>query len=147
VSTFAAHIMSTSPVPESIPFMLLFRNTGADSYRHLSAAQQQELVGRWNTWFETLVKQGKDPIVQPLEDATRIVAGPGGTRVVDGPFPETKEAIGGFVTLLVGNLAEATAIAQRHPGLEYGMLIEIREMTPHCHLGVNTKGVPLTAGA
>ena len=56
--------------------------------------------------------------------------GPGGSRVVDGPFPEAKEAVGGFVKLLVSGRDEATAIARRHPGLEHGMLIEVREMTP-----------------
>ncbi len=137
--------MNESPAPASRPYMLLFRNTGAENYRHLSAAQQQELVGRWNAWFEGLVAQGKATIGQPLEDETRIVSGPGGTRVVDGPFAEAKEAVGGFVTLQVRDLDEATAIAQRHPGLEYGMIIEVREMTAHCHLGVNTRSVPATA--
>ncbi len=145
MNTLTFHAMSTSPAPESTPFMLIFRNTGAETYRHLSPGQQQELVGRWNAWFETLVNQGKATIGQPLEDATRIVAGPGGSRIVDGPFPEAKEAVGGFVTLQVSGLAEATAIAQRHPGLEYGMIIEVREMTAHCHLGVNTKTVSATA--
>ncbi len=137
--------MTASPAPASTPFILIFRNTGAENYRHLSAGQQQELVSRWNAWFETLVKEGKATIGQPLEDATRVVSGPGGSRVVDGPFAETKEAVGGFVTLQVSGLDEATAIAKRHPGLEYGMLIEVREMTAHCHLGVNTKSVPVSA--
>jgi hypothetical protein len=136
--------MSASPAT-STPYLLIFRNTGAENYRHLSASQQQELVGRWNAWFESLVAQGKATLGQPLEDATRLVSGPGGTRVVDGPFPEAKEAVGGFVTLQVSGLDEATEIARRHPGLEYGMLIEVREMTPHCHLGVNTRTVPVTA--
>ncbi len=134
--------MSSSPAP--VPYMLIFRNTGAENYRHLSAEQQQALVGRWNAWFEGLLAQGKATIGQPLEDDTRIVAGPGGARIVDGPFPEAKEAVGGFVTLQVADLAEATAIAQRHPALEYGMIIEVRQMTPHCHLGVNTRAVAST---
>ena len=83
--------------------------------------------------------EGKATEGQPLELDTRIVSGSGGARVVDGPFPETKEAIGGYVKLLVGGLDEATAIAQRHPGLAYGLMIEVRQMTPDCHLGVNTK--------
>jgi hypothetical protein len=44
------------------------------------------------------------------------------------------------VKLLVSGLAEATAIAQRHPGLPYGLIIEVRPMG-HCHLGVKTKPV------
>jgi hypothetical protein len=66
---------------------------------------------------------------------TRVVAGPNG-RVIDGPFAEAKEAVGGYVKLLVKDMDEATAIAQRHPGLEYGLIIEVRPMTEHCHLNV-----------
>jgi len=127
------------------PYLLLFRNTGPENYSHLSPEQRQQLVARWNAWFGGLVQGGKAVEGQPLEIETRIVAGPGGTRVTDGPFPETKEAIGGYVKLLVSDLDEATAIARRHPGLAYGMAIEVRQMTPDCHLGVNT--LPTTAGA
>jgi hypothetical protein len=120
--------------------MLLFRNTGPENYRHVSADERQEVITRWNEWFEDLVAQGKAIEGQPLEDGTRIVAGPGGARITDGPFPEAKEAIGGYVTLMVRDLDEATAIAQRHPGLAYGLIIEVRALTPDCHLGVTTRG-------
>ena len=60
----------------------------------------------------------------------------GGARVIDGPFAEAKEAIGGYVKLMVESIDEATAIAQQHPGLDYGLEIEVREMTASCHLGV-----------
>ncbi len=56
--------------------------------------------------------------------------------MTDGPFAEAKEAIGGYVKLLVSGLDEATEIAQRHPGLEYGLIIEVRGMDHECHLGV-----------
>lgn len=121
------------------PYILLFRNTGPENHRHLSAEQRQQLIVRWNAWFEGLLAEGKATEGQPLELETRLVSGPGGGRVVDGPFPEAKEAVGGYVKLMVGSLDEATAIAQRHPGLAYGMLIEVRPMTPHCHLGVVTR--------
>jgi hypothetical protein len=119
--------------------MLLFRNTGPDIYSQLSAEQRQQLVARWNAWFDGLVTQGKAVEGQPLEMETRVVSGPGGARITDGPFPEAKEAIGGYVKLLVSGLEEATEIARQHPALAYGLIVEIREMTPHCHLGVNTR--------
>lgn len=131
--------MKTAVNTERSPYLLIFRNTGAENYRHLSPDQRQEIVERWNAWFEGLLAQGQAVEGQPLEDATRIVAGPGGSRVTDGPFPETKEAIGGYVKLMVRDLDEATAIARMHPGLEYGLIVEVRAMTPDCHLGVNTK--------
>ena len=119
--------------------MLLFRNTGPEIYSQLSPEQRQQLVARWNVWFEGLVAQGKAVEGQPLEMETRVVSGPGGARITDGPFPEAKEAIGGYVKLLVGGLEEATEIARQHPALAHGLIVEIREMTPHCHLGVNTR--------
>ncbi|HTQ31199.1 MAG TPA: YciI family protein [Opitutaceae bacterium] len=123
----------------SLPYLLLFRNTGPETYQHLSPEQRQQLVTHWNTWFEGLTAQGKATEGQPLELETRVVSGARGVRVVDGPFPEAKEAIGGYVKLLVSGLEEATEIARRHPGLAYGLVIEVRQLTPHCHLGVNTR--------
>jgi hypothetical protein len=129
----------------SAPYMLLFRNTGPENYGHLSPEQRQQLVIRWNSWFDGLVSKGKAVEGQPLEIETRVVSGTGGSRITDGPFPESKEAIGGYVKLLVSDLAEATEIARQHPGLAYGMIIEIRELTPHCHLGVNTRSTAIQA--
>lgn len=125
--------------PAATPFLLLFRNTGPENYRLLSPEQRQQLVTCWNAWFDGLVAQGKAVVGQPLEPETRVIAGPAGTRITDGPFPEAKEAIGGYVTLMVAGLEEATTIAQRHPGLAHGLIIEVRQMTPHCHLGVVTR--------
>lgn len=119
--------------------MLLFRNTGPENHQHLSPDQRQQLVVRWNAWFDELTTQGKAIEGQPLEIETRVVSGPGGQRVVDGPFAEAKEAIGGYVMLMVDDVEEATAIARRHPGLDYGLVIEVRKLTEDCHLGVNTR--------
>ena len=137
--------MHTDPSPALTPYLLLFRNTGPENYGHLSPEQRQRLVTRWNNWFDGLVSQGKALEGQPLETETRVVSGPGGTRVTDGPFPEAKEAIGGYVKLMVHDLEEATAIAQQHPGLDHGLVVEVRQMTPNCHLGVNTRVAVETA--
>ena len=131
--------METNPPSLPTPYMLFFRNSGPETYQHLSPEQRQQLMTRWNEWFEGLVAQGKATEGQPLELETRIVAGPGGARITDGPFPEAKEAIAGYVTLMVSDQAEATEIAKQHPGLAHGLIIEIRQMTPHCHLGVSTR--------
>jgi hypothetical protein len=126
--------METKPTPS--PYLLFFRNSGPETHQHLSPEQRQQLVTRWNEWYDGLAAQGKAVEGQPLELETRVVSGPGGARVVDGPFAEAKEAIGGYVKLMVQDLDEATAIAQRHPGLAYGLIIEVRSMTASCHLGV-----------
>lgn len=119
------------------PYILFFRNSGPENYQHLSPGQRQELMTRWNSWYDDLAAQEKAVAGQPLELETRVVSGPGGERVVDGPFAEAKEAIGGYVMLNVSGLEEATEIAQRHPGLAYGLIIEVRQMTESCHLGIS----------
>ena len=128
--------METNPTPTPAPYLLFFRNSGPENFQHLSPEQRQQLVTRWNAWYDRLAAQGKAVEGQPLELETRIVSGPGGARVVDGPFAEAKEAIGGYVKLMVTDLDEATEIARQHPGLSYGLVIEVRQMTYSCHLGV-----------
>lgn len=118
------------------PYLLLFRNTGPENHAHLSADERQKLVTHWNAWFEKLLAEGKATEGQPLEAETRVVVA---GRVTDGPFAEAKEAVGGFVKLLVRDMEEAVAVAKRHPGLEYGLKIEVRPMTADCHLGVKTR--------
>ncbi|HKB92223.1 MAG TPA: YciI family protein [Opitutaceae bacterium] len=128
--------METNISSSSAAYMLFFRNSGPENYQHLSPEQRQQLVTRWNAWYDGLTAQGKAVEGQPLEMETRLVSGSGGTRVVDGPFAESKEAIGGYVKLIVSGLEEATEIARRHPGLAYGLQIEVRQLTNSCHLGV-----------
>lgn len=131
--------MPLPPAAPATPHLLLFRNSGPENHAHLSPKERQQLVTRWNDWFEGLVKAGKATVGQPLELQSRSVSGPGGERVVDGPYPEAKEAVGGYVVLMVSGLDEATEIAKRHPGLEYGLHIEVRQLTEHCHLNVQTR--------
>jgi Uncharacterized protein conserved in bacteria len=120
----------------STPYLLLFRNTGPETHEHLTPDERQRLVERWNAWYEGLRAQGKAVDGRPLELESRVVSGAGGSRVVDGPFAEAKEAVGGYVMLRVSGMNEATEIARRHPGLEHGLIIEIRPMAETCHLGV-----------
>ena len=139
--------METNPTPSPAAFMLFFRNSGPETHQHLSPTQRQQLLTHWNAWYDGLVAAGKATEGQPLELETRVVSGPGGARVVDGPFPETKEAIGGYVKLLVRDLDEATEIAKQHPGLVYGLIIEVRQMLGTCHLGVTAGNRRPTASA
>jgi hypothetical protein len=57
----------------------------------------------------------------------RIQARGGGTFVVDGPFAEAKEVIGGYDVLRVATRAEAIEWAKRCPHAKWGS-IEVREM-------------------
>ena len=62
----------------------------------------------------------------------KIVSGKQGRIVADGPFAESKEAIGGYFYLQVQDMDEAIRIAQQCPGLEYGAVVEVRPVADLC---------------
>ena len=63
----------------------------------------------------------------PPRRARTVRVRDGKTMVTDGPFAETKEAIGGFDILECESLEEAVAIAAAHPIAEMGT-IEVRPL-------------------
>jgi hypothetical protein len=54
--------------------------------------------------------------LQPTATATSVRRGPGGEFVVtDGPFAETKEALGGYYLVEAADLDEALSLAKQIP--------------------------------
>ena len=121
--------MSTSSTPKS-EYMLLFRGPHWD--KGLSPQELQQVMGQVMQWFEGLKQQGKVKAGQPLADERRIVSGKNGRTVADGPFAESKEAVGGYLLLEADNLDEVLAIAKSNPTLEYGITIEVRNVLDEC---------------
>ncbi len=111
--------------PSSSSYLLLFKNAGPATHAHLTADEQAELMRRWNAWYDGLAAKGKVDHGQPLALAGRVVSMREG-RIVDGPYAETKEAVGGYFMLRVADLDEATAIARECPGLPLGVTVEVR---------------------
>lgn len=109
--------------------MLLFK--GTDWQKGLSPEEMQKVADQWMAWFKRLTDQGKAIAGNPLEREGKVISGKNG-RIVDGPFAESKEAIGGYFLLQVNNLEEATAIAKECPGLPYGAVIEVRPVAAEC---------------
>jgi hypothetical protein len=89
-------------------------------------------VSDWAAWFERLTKEGKCKGGHPLRNEGKLVSGGQGRIVTDGPFVESKEAIGGYFHLEVADEAEAVAIAQQCPGLAYGCVVEVRPLAERC---------------
>jgi hypothetical protein len=111
---------------DTTSYLLLFRNAGPDVHAHLTPAQREELTQRWNDWVQDLSSRGKVAHASPLGLGGRVVSGPAGERVTDGPYAEGKEVVGGYVFLTVADLDEATAIAKHCPGLPIGLTVEVR---------------------
>lgn len=113
-------------------YMLLFR--GTHWTKGLSPEEMQQVADQWMAWFKGLADQGKVTGGSPLENEGRVVSGKNGRVVADGPFAESKEAIGGYFMLRVDSLDEAVAIAQQCPGLSYGVKVEVRPLIDQCPL-------------
>src|SRR6266481_2672456 len=111
-------------------YMLLFRGNIWD--RGLSPERLQAVVSDWRAWFEGLKEQGKCTGGHPLEREGKLVSGKQGRAVADGPFAESKEAIGGYFYLQVADEDEAIEIARQCPGLEYGAVVEVRPVGDVC---------------
>jgi hypothetical protein len=120
--------MSTTSTTKS-DYLLLFRGNVWD--KGLSPAQLQKVVSDWMAWFEQLKAEGKCTGGHPLEDEGKVVSGKQRT-VADGPFAESKEAIGGYFYLTVEDENEAIEIARQCPGLEYGAVVEVRPVAEIC---------------
>jgi hypothetical protein len=117
-------------------YMLLFR--GTDLRKGLSPEELQKVSEKWMTWFKRLTEQGKAVAGQPLERDGKIVSGK--DRVVsDGPFAESKEAIGGYFLLNVATMDEAVAIARECPGLAYGIRVEVRPVAAECPIATQAR--------
>jgi hypothetical protein len=62
-------------------------------------------------------------------DAARVEVRSGRTQVLDGPFAETKEMIGGFFLVDCATRDEAVALAARCPAAQWAT-VEVRSLGP-----------------
>jgi hypothetical protein len=119
---------STQSTPSE--YMLLFRGTHWD--KSLSPEELQNVMSQWSSWYNRLTEQGKIRSAHPLLDEGKIVTWKKGQTVADGPFAESKEAIGGYFLLQRSDLDDALKIAKECPALKYGMTIEVRPVAEMC---------------
>jgi hypothetical protein len=132
--------------PAKSEYILLFR--GTDWHKGLSPEEIQEVVKQMYAWLDRLTAEGKAKVGKPLFPEGKVVSQKKGRSVADGPFAESKEAIGGFFLLEVGSLDEATEIAKNFPGLNYGASVEVRPVAPECPLALSASNAqPARASA
>jgi hypothetical protein len=73
--------------------------------------------------------------LQPAETATTVRYGERENLIIDGPFADTKEVLGGYYVLDASDLDEVLEWAQRIPAVRLGGAVEIR---PFVEVGVET---------
>jgi len=91
--------------------------------------KSMEKMGKYN---DELGKAGVllalDGLTPPATMSARVTFKNGKSIVTDGPFPETKEVIGGFWIIEVKSREEALEWASRIPGKDDEMVVEVRRL-------------------
>jgi len=107
-------------------YILLIHSGGAaDQYERLSDAERQALTGEYEAIARASGVIGGDQL-QPAETATTVRVADGETLTTDGPFAETKEALGGYYLFEADDLDAAVALAARIPAARLGGAVEVR---------------------
>lgn len=104
----------------------------AGQRRTRSDAEGRELYERMVRFSENLKSRGLLTMTQSLKTDTagaRVRVQDGHSTVVDGPFAEAKEMIGGFFILTCASRAQAIALAEECPAARWAT-VEVRELGP-----------------
>lgn len=103
-----------------------------DQRKLRSESEGREAYASMQAFAAELQKEGKLLAVESLAShagASRVRTEGGRTRVVDGPFAEAKEMVGGFFLLDCATREEAIGIAARCPAAAW-CTVEVRATAP-----------------
>ncbi|MDP3738733.1 MAG: YciI family protein [Hyphomonadaceae bacterium] len=106
--------------------LMIYSEEGA--WNRLPEAVQKEGLAAYTAYGEALRKAGAMVGANRLRDtadATTVSVTNGKTQVMDGPFAESKEQLGGYYLIEAKNLDEAISWAARCPGAAHGK-VEVR---------------------
>jgi hypothetical protein len=105
-------------------YMLLIYSGGAD-WDSLSEDEQNADFAEYMAIGE-LPGMGHNHQLQPDTTATTVRVEDGRTLTTDGPFVETKEALGGYYLFEADDLDAAIEVAARIPAARRGGSVEVR---------------------
>ena len=94
----------------------------------MTPEQQQQGVAAYAAYTEALRSAGvlvNSNRLRPSATATTLRIADGRTQVLDGPFAESKEQLGGYYLIEAPDLDAAMQWAGRCPGVQHGV-VEVR---------------------
>jgi len=109
---------------------MLMVYTDSSAFQKFTPAEQVEGLAAYTAYSEALRKagvfQGANRL-RPTSAATTVRVVEGKSRVLDGPYADTKEQLGGYYLIDVPDLDAAIAWAARCPGASHGV-VEVRPL-------------------
>ncbi|MFO1037661.1 MAG: YciI family protein [Geminicoccaceae bacterium] len=104
------------------------------AYMGMTPEQQKTGTAAYEAYTAALLEAGAmvgGQRLMPSAAATRVHVAAGSTQVLDGPYAETKEQLGGFYLIEAPDLDAAIKWAARCPGASHGTV----EVRPLFHMG------------
>ena len=103
----------------------IYGNVTRDQVAAMSEDDRKQLYAAWGALNQTPGMTPGSELDDPAT-ATTVRVEDGQTLTTDGPFPETKEALGGWFILEADNLDAAIEIAAKVPTAAMGGAVEVR---------------------
>ena len=107
---------------------LLMLYSDSSGFARMAPAEQQQAMGAYMAFTEALKKAGAyvgSNRLQPTTAATTVRIANGKSQVLNGPYAESKEQLGGYYLIDAPDLDSALSWAARCPGASHGV-IEVR---------------------
>lgn len=107
---------------------ILLDYVNESGWPELTRSEQEHWLGAYRAYMEAMAKAGvlKDSRgLHPTSAATQVRVVNDKAQVLDGPYAETKEQLGGFHIIEVPDLDAAIAWAARSPTALHGV-VEVR---------------------
>jgi hypothetical protein len=107
---------------------ILLDYVGEAGWPELTKEEKEYWLGTYRAYMEAMTKAGvlKDSKgLEPTSAATTVRVADAKTQVLDGPYADSKEQLGGFHIIEVDNLDAAIAWAARSPTALHGV-VEVR---------------------
>ena len=101
------------------------------AWEEIPESQRDVLMREYGEWVQSTAQSGhyrSGAKLHGISSATTIRGNNGKPAIVDGPFAETKEQLGGYHLIECKDLDEALSIAKRIPTLRVGGTIEVRPL-------------------
>ena len=100
-----------------------------DNFDGMTESERNTMLDECFSHDDELRKNGHfagGEALQPANTAMTVYWKNGKVAVVDGPYAETKEQLGGILVLEARDLNHAIQLMSQHPAVKYGSLFEIR---------------------
>ena len=97
-----------------------------------SKADNEKMLAAYGAYAEAMKKAGViagGDRLKPSESSTTVRVANGKTQVLNGPYAEAREQLGGFFMIDVPDLDAALSWAARCPGASHGA-VEVRPVWP-----------------